>query len=481
LFTNGVLAAAVRPLAARILALAADLGLRKVVVVGGFAHGVGGPWLAALRSAIRDASVDAGWFTGWGDADFDDLLVFPDDQDISPLSGIAAYAHARRDVTRETVKPVGSGTLTVRSCSRPLCGREQFAVEVAFAGICSTDLQILRGERACEPGVPGHECVGRVTEVGAAVAGSLAVGDVVGLNPNGAEDGYGKLGHDVPGVFRDVFIGDLGLIARGQVIKLPEAGRSEWVLLELLAGVIRAQDALGDLTGRSLVVLGAGVAGMLHVMLARLRNASTVLVATRSRRRIDDAVRRGIVAPDETLPWGSGLAAAVRARTDDRGADAAVIALAGAAGPDAAAWLWPALAPDAVVHLFGGFPSGSVLRLGNGGTVNATAIRSAAARQEAVSPSGVPVVLCGTRGGRHSDLVAARDLCTAPEPALDLGRLVSHVITLDALPTTATELAANGTIGGAPAWRAVIDMRRPGPYAGPVTGRPPALAGESPA
>ncbi len=480
LFTNGVLAAAVRPLAARILALAADLGLRKVVVVGGFAHGVGGPWLAALRGAIRDASVDAGWFTGWGDADFDDLLVFPDDQDISPLSGIAAYAHARRDVTRETVKPVGSGTLTVRSCSRPLCGREQFAVEVAFAGICSTDLQILRGERACEPGVPGHECVGRVTEVGAAVAGSLAVGDVVGLNPNGAQDGYGKLGHDVPGVFRDVFIGDLGLIARGQVIKLPAAGRSEWVLLELLAGVIRAQDALGDLAGRSLLVLGAGVAGMLHVMLARLRNASTVLVATRSRRRIDDAVRRGIVAPDETLPWGSGLAAAVRARTNDRGADAAVIALAGAAGPDAAAWLWPALAPDAVVHLFGGFPSGSVLRLGNGSTVDATAIRWAAARQETVSPSGVPVVLCGTRGGGYTDLVAARELCTAPEPALDLGRLVSHVITLDALPMTATELAAHGTIGGAPAWRAVIDMSRPGAYAGPLTGRPPALAGEAP-
>jgi hypothetical protein len=281
-------------------------------------------------------------------------------------------------------------------------------------------------------------------------------------------------------VFRDVFIGDLGLIARGQVIKLPAAGRSEWVLLELLAGVIRAQDALGDLTGRSLLVLGGGVTGMLHVLLARLRNTSTVLVTSRSRQRIDDAVSRGILAPDEALPWGSALAAAVRARTDDRGADAAVIALAGAAGPDAAAWLWPALAPDAVVHLFGGFPSGSVLRLGNGGTIDATAIRSAGARQEAVSPSGMPVVLCGTRGGRYSDLVAARDLCTAPEPALDLGRLVSHVITLDALPRTAAGLAAHGTIGGAPAWRAVIDMSRPGAYAGPVTGRPPTLAGEPP-
>jgi hypothetical protein len=90
------------------------------------------------------------------------------------------------------------------------------------------------------------------------------------------------------------------------------------------------------------------------------------------------------------------------------------------------------------------------------------------------------VVLCGTRGGGYSDLVAARELCTAPEPALDLGRLVSHVITLDALPMTAAELAAHGTIGGAPAWRAVIDMSRPGAYAGPLTGRPPALAGEPP-
>ncbi len=479
-FTNAVLAAAVRPLAVRILALAADLGLRKIVIVGGFAHGVGGPWIAALRGAIRDLTVDAGWFTGWGDADFDDFLVFPDDQDISPLSGIAAYAHARRDVIREAVKPVGSGALAVRTCARPVCGREQFAVEVAFAGICSTDLQILRGERGCEPGVPGHECVGRVAEVGAALAGSLKVGDVVGLNPNGAQDGHGKLGHDVPGVFRDVFIGDLGLIARGQVIRLPDAGRSEWVLLELLAGVIRAQHALGDLAGRSLLVLGGGVAGMLHVMLARLRNASAVLVANRSRPRLDDAVSRGIIAPEQALAWGSALADAVRARTAGRGADAAVIALAGAAGPDAAAWLWPALAPGAVVHLFGGFPAGSVLRVGDGGAIDAMAIRSGAARQEVISPAGKPVVLCGTRGGRHSDLVAARELCTAPDPALDLACLVSHVITLDALPMTAAGLAAHATIGGAPAWRAVIDMSRPGAFAGPVTGRPPALAAEPP-
>lgn len=481
-FTLAVIAAAVRPLALRILAIAADLGLRKVVIVGGFAHGVGAPWFSALRSAIATLAVDAGWFTGWRAADFNGFLVIPDDEADCVLRGVAAYARqATAGAVREAVKPVGAGTLAIHRVPRPACGREQFAAEIVFAGICSTDLQILRGERGCEPGVPGHECVGRIVEVGAGLAGLLRPGDVVGLNANRPADDYGKLGHDVPGVFRDVFVGDLGMLAREQVIRLPEAGRSEWVLLELLGGVIRAQRALAGacgpagLAGRTLLIAGAGVTGVLHGMLARAHGAK-ILVTNRSPERLDDAVARGMVHRGEVLPWGGELAGAVQARTGGRGADAAVISVTGTAGGPVASWVWPALAPGAAVHLFGGFGAGSMLRLGNGETVDAGALRSAGAQGRFTSPSQRPVVLCGTRGGQGDDFAAARDACAGPQPLLDPASLISHVISLDSLPVVAAELAAHGTVGGARAWRVVIDLRPGGEHVAPVTGRPPALA-----
>lgn len=483
-FTLAVIAAAVRPLAVRLLTLAADVGLRKVLVVGGFAHGVGEPWFAALREALAGLAVDSGWFTGWRAGDFRSFLVVPDDEATCVLLGIAAYARHTGHGVRAAVKPVGAAELAIRTTLRPACGREQFLAEVAFAGVCTTDLQILRGERGCEPGVPGHECVARVAEVGAALAGKLSVGDVIGLNANIPADDHGKLGHDVPGVFTSVFIGDLAMLARGQVIKLPAAGRSEWVLLELLGGVVRAQRAVaslsghGGLTGRTVLIAGAGMTAMLHAMLARARGAS-VLVANRSAARLCDATARGLVTGAEVVPWGKGLADAVLSRTGGRGADAAVVAVSGAGGPRVAHCLWPALAPGAVVHLFGGFPAGSTLRLGNAQTADAGALRSTAGHAQFISPCQRPVVLCGTRGGQHDDFAAARDAAAAPRPPLDLTALISHVVSLDALPTVVAELASHGTVGGTRAWRVVIDLRRQGEHITEVTGRPPALAEEA--
>lgn len=107
-FTLAVIAAAVRPLAARLLSLAADLGLRKALVVGGFAHGVGEPWFAALREALTGLAVDSGWFTGWQASDFGSFLVVPDDDASCVLLGMAAYArHAAGDVRERVTEVTG--------------------------------------------------------------------------------------------------------------------------------------------------------------------------------------------------------------------------------------------------------------------------------------------------------------------------------------------------------------------------------------
>jgi uncharacterized zinc-type alcohol dehydrogenase-like protein len=61
-------------------------------------------------------------------------------------------------------------------------GAHDVQIDIAFCGVCHSDLHQVRGEWAgtLYPCVPGHEIVGRVSAVGAHVKG-FAVGDLVGV------------------------------------------------------------------------------------------------------------------------------------------------------------------------------------------------------------------------------------------------------------------------------------------------------------
>src|SRR5438067_10181501 len=61
-------------------------------------------------------------------------------------------------------------------------GERDVQIEILFCGICHSDLHIVRNEwgGTTYPIVPGHEIVGRVTEVGASVT-KYKRGDLVGV------------------------------------------------------------------------------------------------------------------------------------------------------------------------------------------------------------------------------------------------------------------------------------------------------------
>jgi uncharacterized zinc-type alcohol dehydrogenase-like protein len=61
-------------------------------------------------------------------------------------------------------------------------GPHDVEIEIAFCGVCHSDLHTVRGEWGGTrfPCVPGHEIVGRVTSVGSEVSG-FGVGDMVGV------------------------------------------------------------------------------------------------------------------------------------------------------------------------------------------------------------------------------------------------------------------------------------------------------------
>jgi threonine dehydrogenase-like Zn-dependent dehydrogenase/predicted NBD/HSP70 family sugar kinase len=463
-FTTRVLHAATRPLAAQILQISALLGLRRFVVMGGFAQAVGRPWFSALRANLDDLMPGGGWFTGWSAADLDALVIPSGDGDDS-LIGMGQLMASRRAQPRDLHKPTGEARTLVRRLSLARCGREQFAARIAFAGVCGTDLQILRGERGCEPGVLGHEGVAQVTEVGADVRGVVA-GDVISVNPNHPSDEHARLGHDQPGVFRDIAIWDTHMAERGQIIRLPSEGRAEWVLLEPLACTVRSLRLAEEWKGRQVLVVGAGVSGLLHLLLARQWQASRVLLANRTRDRSAIAVSRGILPADDCLQLDQDLPGRISEATGGNGVDRVIVSVSGGAGPAIVENLWPCLADGATVHLFGGFSRSSELRTPDGDLVACHPIRNSGQSHRVQLPDGRTATLVGSRGAGADDFRVARALCLGEEtdePQIQLAPLITHVVSLESAPTVLDELMAGSRIAGEQTLRVVIDLSLTGP------------------
>jgi len=475
-FVTGVLEVSTRPLAALILQLSALLGLRRFVVMGGFANGVGEPWFTALRANLCDLLPQGGWFTGWTSADVAALVSPGVGDDNDSLLGMGAYLAERLDQVRELRKPVGAADTVICQRQRPKCGREQFLARIAFAGVCGTDLQIMRGERDCEPGVLGHECVAQVVKVGAAAVGcGVEPGDVITVNPNHPTDEHEKLGHNLPGILRDVAVWDRSMVDRGQVIALPSDSSAAWVLLEPLSCTVRSlQVGRQDWAGRQVLVVGAGIAGLLHALLAHHWGADRVLVVSRGARRLGTAVSRGLIQASDCLAIagdGGDWCASLEASAGARSLDSVIVAVSDGRGAAIVESLWPYLADGASVHLFGGFPPFAEIRTPRG-KAPAHVIRSTGKPWEVSLPGGRTCALVGSRGSSGDDFQAAKDVLLSGDLDSAMTALVTHVISLDAAPAVLSELAATGCVRGEPALRVVVDLRLTGHTVHPVNGTP---------
>ncbi|MEO8586697.1 MAG: NAD(P)-dependent alcohol dehydrogenase, partial [Acidobacteriota bacterium] len=78
--------------------------------------------------------------------------------------------------------PAAKAPLAAFSISRREPAAEDVKIEILFCGVCHSDIHQVRGEwgEAAFPMVPGHEILGRVTEVGSRVT-KLKAGDIAGV------------------------------------------------------------------------------------------------------------------------------------------------------------------------------------------------------------------------------------------------------------------------------------------------------------
>jgi L-iditol 2-dehydrogenase len=61
----------------------------------------------------------------------------------------------------------GDGNVELRDVEEPVCRDDQARIEIAFCGVCGTDIHVLRDTfRNYPPVILGHELAGTVVEVG---------------------------------------------------------------------------------------------------------------------------------------------------------------------------------------------------------------------------------------------------------------------------------------------------------------------------
>lgn len=221
------------------------------------------------------------------------------------------------------------GQFEIQSRPRPVPQADEVLVKVERAGICGTDLHIFHGHYAADklPLVPGHEFVGVVAGMGDR-AERFTAGQRVVVDINvGCGSCFWCRRNEILscpemqqiGISRDGAFAEYIAVPARLVIPVPAGMPAEVAALtEPVACVVRAARKARIGLGNSVVVLGAGPIGNLHVQMMRLMGAAPIISFELSDLRCKMAKEAGA---DHVVNDPAKLADVVLAATDGRGAD----------------------------------------------------------------------------------------------------------------------------------------------------------------
>ncbi|MCV3205439.1 alcohol dehydrogenase catalytic domain-containing protein [Mesorhizobium sp. YC-39] len=227
------------------------------------------------------------------------------------------------------VRPPGMGAPRLEQVRKPVALPGDFVCRTLIAGVCGTDLQILRGVRDDPARILGHEGLAVVDEV-AAKADERWLGATIAVNPT-PDWGAAELGHTLDGMMQQRFLVPARL--RSLVVPSPaELAADLAILAEPLASVLTCGGILERVAEPiRVLVVGRGTIGQL------LRIALKTACAS-----VRDVT---VIGTKETAGIESGAFDTVilcSSRQD--------VAAALSIGLDA-------LCDDGILHLFGGLPS----------------------------------------------------------------------------------------------------------------------------
>ena len=229
----------------------------------------------------------------------------------------------------------GNGNLDILDVPEPPCGPGQVKVEVAYCGVCGTDIHVMHDTfRNYPPVILGHEMAGTVVEVGSDVTNAKPGERVTVLGATAVSCGQCEycrsgffifchmrrgIGHGVNGAFTKY------LVARpDQLYRVPECfSLAEAAITEPFAAVVQAVAELTPVSiGETALVSGPGPIGLLALKLLVAEGIKTIVAgAPGDGERLEAAKRFGAAA---IVNVGErNLAEAVREETGGRGADVA--------------------------------------------------------------------------------------------------------------------------------------------------------------
>lgn len=231
----------------------------------------------------------------------------------------------------------GPGQIVVRETADPVCPPGGLLTRVDACAICGTDLRAFEFGSTRKGEIIGHETVATVIQVGDGVDG-FEVGDRVADCPvtcgtcrycaAGANNlcvRRGKIGGVPQGGFAELRPILASAVSGGFVVKIPrDIPPEQATLIEPLACVINGNEKLDILPGASVVILGSGPIGILHLIIAKARGAGATILVDLLKERLKAAKGFGadyLVSAAECDPVGE-----VRRLTGGTGADIAIVA-----------------------------------------------------------------------------------------------------------------------------------------------------------
>jgi L-iditol 2-dehydrogenase len=215
----------------------------------------------------------------------------------------------------------------------PETGPGELLVKVMASGICGSDvLEWYRIKKA--PLVLGHEIAGEIVSIGEGLT-NYAVGERVFVSHHipcntchYCLNGYHTACHTLhttnffPGGFSEYLRVPHLNVDRG-VFRLPaEMSYDEATFIEPLACVVRGQRTANLKAGQTVLIIGSGISGLLHLLLAKALGAGRIIATDINQYRLDAAKRFGAHA---VLHATENIPEEVRAANNGRKADLVIV------------------------------------------------------------------------------------------------------------------------------------------------------------